>query len=58
MDLLENILAPAAKGARYGTLSITLDDTTVSEQPLVAIHDVATGSLVQRMMDEVKMWFR
>ena len=58
MDLLENILAPATKGSRYGTLSIKLEESMVAEQPLIAIRDIGTGSIMQRMMDEVKMWFR
>ncbi|KAA3629621.1 MAG: D-alanyl-D-alanine carboxypeptidase [Proteobacteria bacterium] len=57
MDLNTNILAPAQKGQTYGTVNVTLEGETRVQRPLVALQDVAEGSLVQRLMDSVRLWF-
>jgi D-alanyl-D-alanine carboxypeptidase (penicillin-binding protein 5/6) len=57
MKLKQPIIAPASKGALYGSLNVSLDGQTVVVKPLVALQDVAEGGLFQQMMDDIKLWF-
>jgi D-alanyl-D-alanine carboxypeptidase (penicillin-binding protein 5/6) len=57
MKLNQPIIAPASKGALYGSLNVSLDGQTVVVKPLVALQDVAEGGLFQQMMDDIKLWF-
>lgn len=52
------IMAPAAKGARYGTLNISLQGEVLAERPLVALSEVAEGGMLQRAMDAVRLWMQ
>lgn len=58
MRVQNPIIAPAAKGQRYGSVNITLQGEPVVAQSLVALSAVAEGSLLQRAMDEVRLWFQ
>lgn len=51
------IVAPAARGQIYGSLEVRLDDELVASRPLVALREVAEGSLVQRLSDEFLLLF-
>ncbi len=46
------IMAPAARGRQYGSLVVSLDGEEIAIRPLVALRDVAEGSLWQRLSDE------
>ena len=51
------IEAPVRKGARFGIVTITLENNLIASAPLVALQDVAEGGLVGRMMDQVLLMF-
>ena len=57
LKLQQPIIAPAAKGAKYGDLNISLDGQTVAARPLVALKGVAEGGLFRRAVDDIKLWF-
>lgn len=49
----KKIVAPVKKGDKYGSLEITLADELVATEPLYALEDVAEGSILQRLYDDV-----
>lgn len=53
----KTIVAPASKGEAYGSVIINLGDEVVARRPLVALQDVAEGSLWQKLSDHVMMLF-
>jgi D-alanyl-D-alanine carboxypeptidase (penicillin-binding protein 5/6) len=57
MKLKQPIIAPASKGALYGSLNVSLDGKTVVVKPLVALQDVAEGGIFQQVVDDIKLWF-
>lgn len=50
--------APIERGQKIGTLKITLNDETVTEQPIVALESVERGNIFQRFFDWLKMFFK
>lgn len=52
------LVAPIAAGQVVGTLEVRFDDALKREVPLVALGEVAAGSLWKRMVDEVELWFQ
>ncbi len=57
MRISTKIMAPVAKGARYGTLGVTINGEKIAEEPLVALQAVAEGGLFRRLVDEAKLLF-
>lgn len=57
MKIQKPIIAPASKGAPYGSLNISLNGQTLVAKPLVALKGVAEGSLFQRIVDDIKLRF-
>jgi len=57
MKLKQPIIAPASKGALYGSLNVSLDGQTLAVKPLVALQDVAEGDIFQQVVDDIKLWF-
>lgn len=51
------ITAPVSKGSPYGSLNISLDGQTLVARPLVALRDVAEGGMLQKVMDDIRLWF-
>jgi D-alanyl-D-alanine carboxypeptidase (penicillin-binding protein 5/6) len=51
-------LAPVARGATLGRLSLTHAGRTLAELPLVALADVPPGSLAKRTADRLRLWWR
>ncbi|HXH55076.1 MAG TPA: D-alanyl-D-alanine carboxypeptidase family protein [Gammaproteobacteria bacterium] len=49
------IKAPANKGSELGTLSVQLDNKTISECPIVALTDVETAGFINRLYDNVAL---
>lgn len=49
--------APVAAGQRIGTLALDVDDKTLAEYPLVALKTIDRGNIVQRALDQVRLWF-
>jgi D-alanyl-D-alanine carboxypeptidase (penicillin-binding protein 5/6) len=57
IEIDARIEAPVAAGQELGQLSVRLDDETIVTQPLVAMHGINDGGLVQRAMDSIKLLF-
>ncbi len=51
------IMAPVAAGASLGSVLVRLGDETLMEPPLVALQAVNEGSIMQRAIDSVKLYF-
>lgn len=51
------IVAPVAAGAKLGSVQVKFGDKVVSEPPLTAMQAVEEGSIWQRAVDEVKLYF-
>jgi len=49
--------APVTAGQRVGTLSLDMNDQTLAEYPLVALKTIDRGNVVQRALDQVRLWF-
>ncbi len=58
MTIDGTIVAPTQKGQRLGTVNVKLGDQTVAQRPLIALETVPQGSLWQRMLDDVRLWFQ
>jgi len=56
MVLNQNIQAPVNKGSKIGTVKITLVGKSITEAPLIALHDVATGGIWRKTKDSVLRW--
>lgn len=57
MSVDAKIMAPVTKGKQYGTVDVKLGDKIIASRPLVALTDIAEGSLWQRMFDNVRLMF-
>lgn len=57
MTVEEDIRAPVTKGDRYGTVTISLNDETLLERPLVALESVEEAGLFSRLWDHVMRFF-
>lgn len=57
MTLTRQLTAPATRGETFGTVRVTLGEQALAEQPLLALRDVAEGSLWQQARDAVLMMF-
>jgi len=55
--LSELLVAPIAKGQVVGTLYLKLGEEDIAEFPLVALEDIAEGTIFNRLVDYVKMQF-
>ena len=53
----KKITAPVTKGKQYGTINITLAGNIVASKPLVALEDIAKGSIFQRFYDKLLEMF-
>jgi D-alanyl-D-alanine carboxypeptidase (penicillin-binding protein 5/6) len=57
LEKMPELKAPIAKGARIGDIVVNLEDQELQRVPLVALQEVAQGSLWQRAWDGVLLWF-
>ena len=55
MNIRNRIMAPINKGQEIGSVEIKLDGESVFHAPLIALHDVADGTLWQRLKDEARL---
>ena len=55
MRVSSKIMAPVEKGARHGTLDVSLNGEKIAERPLVALQAVPEGGLFSRLIDDVKL---
>ncbi len=57
MNLRTNATAPVATDTELGRVRVMLGDRLVAEHPLYALSPVPEGSVWQRMVDTIKLWF-
>ncbi len=57
LEKASDLQAPIVKGARIGDIVVSLREQELLRVPLVALQDVAEGSLWQRAKDTVLRWF-
>lgn len=55
--LSQLLVAPIAKGQVVGTLYLKQGEEDIAEFPLVALEDIAEGTIFNRLVDYVKMQF-
>jgi len=58
INMTDKIIAPIAKGQHLGEVEIKLNNKTLIKKPLVALHDIAEGSLWKRAKDSVILMFK
>jgi D-alanyl-D-alanine carboxypeptidase (penicillin-binding protein 5/6) len=58
MTAVEPLTAPVTKGQRVGAVKVAFEGRQVAEFPLVALQDVALGSMAGRAWDTVRLWFK
>ena len=49
--------APLERGAVLGRMTLSLDDETMAERDLVALHSVEQGGFFKRIWDAIKLFF-
>lgn len=57
VQLPGRIMAPVAAGAKLGSVQVKLGDKVLIDPPLTAMQAVEEGSIWQRTVDEVKLYF-
>jgi D-alanyl-D-alanine carboxypeptidase (penicillin-binding protein 5/6) len=57
IEIDAQIKAPIATGQELGQLKVRLDDDTIVSQPLVAMHSINDGGLMQKAVDSIKLLF-
>ena len=57
MELAAKFFAPIRAGEPHGVLRLALGEELLAERPLVALGDVAQGSLWRRVSDHVRLMF-
>ncbi len=58
LNVDKTIIAPAAKHEQYGTVDITLEGQAYARRRLVALEDVKSGGVFQRLIDEIRLIFQ
>lgn len=51
------VVAPIRRGQRLGTLRLTLDDKSIGDYPLVALHEVKVAGIFGRGWDSIRLLF-
>ncbi len=54
----EPLVAPILKNTQVGTLKIILDNQVITELPVVALENVSVASILGRISDTIKLWFK
>ena len=57
VSLVDPVIAPLSLGDKLGVLSVSLAGEQIVSRPLVALEQVAVGSLWQRLSDTARLWF-
>ncbi|MEE9412781.1 MAG: D-alanyl-D-alanine carboxypeptidase family protein [Methylococcales bacterium] len=52
IEIDENITAPVEKGQTVGTIKVMVEDTMITQRPLVALQAVPQGGLMRRLYDQ------
>ena len=58
VDLDIELIAPLEANASVGSVRVLLEDESVSEVPLVVLHDVSEASLWTQLKDEIMLWLQ
>ena len=58
MEIDGEIEAPIKRGQQLGVVNIKLDEELLLSENIVAMQDIAEGSLFVRAMDSIKLMFR
>ena len=58
VDLDIELIAPLGANASVGSVRVLLEDESVSEVPLVVLHDVSEASLWTQLKDEIMLWLQ
>ncbi len=58
VEAVEPLVAPVTRGQSVGAVDVTLEGKPVGQYPLVALDDVAPASLLGRLWDTVRLWFK
>ncbi len=53
IEVKENIKAPILKGENVGTVIYSIDGKEISKEPLIALENIASGSLFSRLKDHI-----
>jgi D-alanyl-D-alanine carboxypeptidase (penicillin-binding protein 5/6) len=51
------LIAPLTKGAKVGTVSLSLGDRVLRQEPLLVLNDVAEAGFFSRMYDKIRLMF-
>ena len=57
IELSPTIVAPINKADVQGSLKISLDGEELASRPLIALQEVALGSFINRIKDDIKLLF-
>ena len=57
MKIDTQIIAPVTKGSSHGSVDISLEGSGVVERPLMALQAIEEGSMLQRLSDEISLFF-
>ena len=58
LTVKQDQMAPIHKGQAVGVLAVDLDQDPIAEYPLVALDEVHTGNIFQRLSDHIRLWFK
>lgn len=58
LDIDSTITAPVDQGSALGTLKVALGDQLITQKPLIALQSIPKGSFFQRLIDEVRLYFK
>jgi len=58
IDIQPQIIAPASKGQKIGTLNIALNKQVITEASLLALKSIEKGGIWRRSVDSIKLWFK
>lgn len=57
LNIDKRITAPVQEGQQYGNIVVKLNDEILIQKPLIALQNVATGSIWNRLSDYVSLGF-
>jgi serine-type D-Ala-D-Ala carboxypeptidase (penicillin-binding protein 5/6) len=58
IERVQPLVAPIEKGARIGTLRVTLEGKVIGEQPVVALEAVDQAGWFGRAWDGIRLWMK
>src|ERR1043166_3210616 len=58
LETQQPLIAPVAAGARVGNMKLTLDGKPFTNEPVVALEDVAAGNIFQRGWGSIRLMFK